>query len=257
MTAQNPEPSVPLATALPGAVQRLPLLERISRYRQPIGLAVTLVLFTMALIACRHLLSELDIYALHDAMLEVPVQSLLGALLATVIGFVILLGYEWSASRYAGVKLPARTLVLGGFSAFAIGNAIGLSMLSGGSVRYRLYARQGVGAGEVARMTVFASLSLGCALPPLAALATLSNLPAASTALRLPQGLLAGVAVAVLAACALLAVGLYRKRLAEQPVPDNLLVQLGRRTLRLPGARLTGLQLLITALDVAAAATVL
>jgi phosphatidylglycerol lysyltransferase len=42
-----------------------------------------------------------------------------------------------------GVQLPPRTLVLGGFSAFAIGNAIGLSMLSGGSVRYRLYARQG------------------------------------------------------------------------------------------------------------------
>jgi phosphatidylglycerol lysyltransferase len=41
-------------------------------------------------------------------------------------------------------------------------------------------------------MTVFASLSLGCALPPLAALATLSNLPAASTALGLPAPLLAG-----------------------------------------------------------------
>jgi len=204
MTTHNPEPQVPLATALPGAVQRLPLLERLSRYRQPIGLAVTLLLFTMALIACRHLLSELDIYALHDAMLSVPAQSLLGAFVATVVGFVILLGYEWSASRYAGVKLPAPTLVLGGFSAFAIGNAIGLSMLSGGSVRYRLYARHGLGAGEVARMTVFASLSLGCALAPLAALATLSDLRAASSALGLAQGLLAGIASAVLVASALL-----------------------------------------------------
>lgn len=211
----------------------------------------------MALIACRHLLSELDIYALHDAMLSVPAQSLLGAFVATVVGFVILLGYEWSASRYAGVKLPAPTLVLGGFSAFAIGNAIGLSMLSGGSVRYRLYARHGLGAGEVARMTVFASLSLGCALPPLAALATLSDLRAASSALGLAQGLLAGIASAVLVASALLVIGLYRRRLAEQPQANNLLVQLGRRTLRLPDARLTALQLLITALDVAAAATVL
>ena len=85
-------------------------------------------------------------------------------------GFIILLGYEWSASRYAGVTLPPRTLALGGFTAFAIGNAIGLSLLSGGSVRYRLYARHGLGASEVAHMTLFASLSLGCALPPLAAL---------------------------------------------------------------------------------------
>ncbi|MCE1114193.1 MULTISPECIES: bifunctional lysylphosphatidylglycerol flippase/synthetase MprF [Pseudomonas] len=257
MTAPTPETQAPLTAALPTAAQRLPWLERLSKYRQPLGLALTLVLFAMGLIACRHLLSELDIYALHDAMLSVPSHALLGALLATAVGFLILLGYEWSASRFAAVQLPPRTLILGGFSAFAIGNAIGLSMLSGGSVRYRLYARQGLSAAEVARMTVFASLSLGCALPPLAALATLSNLPAAATALRLPAPLLGGIAVAVLVMTAALVMGLYRRRLAEQPLKDSLLVQFGRRTLRLPSARLAGLQLLITALDVAAAATVL
>ncbi|WPO44652.1 bifunctional lysylphosphatidylglycerol flippase/synthetase MprF [Pseudomonas sp. S1Bt23] len=241
----------------PVAATRLRWLELLSKYRQPIGMVVTLLLFGIALIACRHLLSELDLYALHDSILDVPKPALLGALAATVVGFVILLGYEWSASRYAGVNLPARTLALGGFTAFAIGNAIGLSLLSGGSVRYRLYARHGVGAGDVAHMTLFASLSLGCALPPLAALATLSNLPAASAALRLSEGLLASIAGAVLLLCSILAIGIYRRRLPEQPLPDNLLVKAGRRTLRLPGRRLTLLQLLITALDVAAAATVL
>ncbi|MEX5360965.1 bifunctional lysylphosphatidylglycerol flippase/synthetase MprF [Pseudomonas guariconensis] len=257
MISHDSEPQEPLATALPNAARRLPWLERLSRYRQPLGLALTLLLFSMALIACRHLLSELDIYALHDAMLSVPTRSLAGALLATVVGFVTLLGYEWSASRYAAVQLPARTLALGGFSAFAIGNAVGLSILSGGSVRYRLYARHGLGAAEIARMAVFASLSLGCALPPLAALATLSNLQGAATALRLPAPLLASIAVAVLALTAVLVIGLYRRRLDEQPLADSLVVQFGRRTLRLPGARLAALQLLITALDVVAAATVL
>ncbi|MDR2306158.1 MAG: bifunctional lysylphosphatidylglycerol flippase/synthetase MprF [Paucimonas sp.] len=257
MTAPTPETQAPLTAALPTAAQRLPWLERLSKYRQPLGLALTLLLFAMGLIACRHLLSELDIYALHDAMLSVPTHALLGALLATVVGFVILLGYEWSASRFAAVHLPPRTLVLGGFSAFAIGNAIGLSMLSGGSVRYRLYARKGLNAAEVARMTVFASLSLGCALPPLAAIATLSDLSDAANALHLPATLLGGIAVAVLVATAALVIGLYRRRLPEQPLADNLLVQFGRRTLRLPSGRLAALQLLITALDVAAAATVL
>ncbi|QLL14695.1 bifunctional lysylphosphatidylglycerol flippase/synthetase MprF [Pseudomonas chlororaphis subsp. aurantiaca] len=246
-----------VTTNQPVAATRLRWLEMLSKYRQPIGMVVTLLLFGIALIACRHLLSELDLYALHDSILDVPKPALLGALAATVVGFVILLGYEWSASRYAGVNLPPRTLALGGFTAFAIGNAIGLSLLSGGSVRYRLYARHGVGAGDVAHMTLFASLSLGCALPPLAALATLSNLPAASAALRLSEGLLASIAGAVLLLCAILVIGIYRRRLPEQPLPDNLLVKAGRRTLRLPGRRLTLLQLLITALDVAAAATVL
>jgi len=257
MRAQTPETQAPVTAALPNAEHRLRWLERLSKYRQPIGLGVTLLLFAVALIACRHLLSELDIYALHDSLLSVPPTSLMGAVMATVVGFVILLGYEWSASRYAGVQLPPRTLVMGGFSAFAIGNAIGLSLLSGGSVRYRLYARHGIGAAEVARMTLFASLSLGCALPPLAALATLSNLPAAAAALHLSPALLATIALAVLGLSAALVYGLYRRRLPEQPLADNLLVQAGRRTLRLPGTRLTLLQLFITALDVAAAATVL
>ncbi|ALI02674.1 bifunctional lysylphosphatidylglycerol flippase/synthetase MprF [Pseudomonas sp. FW306-02-F02-AA] len=241
----------------PITATRLHWLDLVSKYRQPIGLAVTLLLFAIALIACRHLLSELDLYALHDSILEVPKPALLGALAATIAGFIILLGYEWSATRYAGVNLPPRTMILGGFTAFAIGNAIGLSLLSGGSVRYRLYARHGLGASEVAHMTLFASLSLGCALPPLAALATLSNLPAASIALHVSQPLLGAIAIAVLLLCSVLAIGLYRRRLPEQPYTDNLLVRIGRRTLRLPGRRLTFLQLVITALDVAAAATVL
>ncbi|ROM99191.1 bifunctional lysylphosphatidylglycerol flippase/synthetase MprF [Pseudomonas brassicacearum] len=257
MRANSSDSQDTVTATQPITATRLHWLDLVSKYRQPIGLAVTLLLFAIALIACRHLLSELDLYALHDSILEVPKPALLGALGATIAGFIILLGYEWSATRYAGVSLPPRTMILGGFTAFAIGNAIGLSLLSGGSVRYRLYARHGLGASEVAHMTLFASLSLGCALPPLAALATLSNLPAASTALHLSQPLLGAIAIAVLLLCSVLAIGLYRRRLPEQPYTDNLLVRIGRRTLRLPGRRLTFLQLVITALDVAAAATVL
>jgi phosphatidylglycerol lysyltransferase len=257
MRANSSDPQDTVTATQPIKAERLRLLDLVSKYRQPLGLAVTLLLFAIALIACRHLLSELDLYALHDSILEVPQPALLGALAATVVGFIILLGYEWSASRYAGVTLAPRILALGGFTAFAIGNAIGLSMLSGGSVRYRLYARHGLGASEVARMTLFASLSLGCALPPLAALATLSDLPAASVALGLSETLLGAIAAAVLLLFTVLAIGIYRRRLPEQPYPDNLLVKVGRRTLRLPGRRLTFLQLVITALDVAAAATVL
>ncbi|AYC32143.1 bifunctional lysylphosphatidylglycerol flippase/synthetase MprF [Pseudomonas cavernae] len=245
------------APASPAHPTRLRWFERISTYKQPLSLAVSLLLFVLALIACRHLLDELDPDALRESLLSVPSASLLGALAATVLGFLVLLGYEWSASRYADVRLPARTLALGGFSAFAIGNAVGLSLLSGGSVRYRLYARCSLGAGEVARMTLFASLSLGCALPLLAALATLSDLPDASAALHLSAPLLAGIAAVVILAYAALALVIWRQRLAEQPLAHNLLVQFGRRTLRLPGWRLAALQLLITALDVGLATTVL
>ncbi|MBM7059789.1 bifunctional lysylphosphatidylglycerol flippase/synthetase MprF [Pseudomonas sp. UL073] len=252
-----PSPAPHQAPASPVHPSRLRWLDRISAYRQPLSLALGLLLFVMALVACRHLLDELDPAALREALLAVPLSALFGALAATVVGFIVLLGYEWSASRYADVQLRPGALALGGFSAFAIGNAVGLSLLSGGSVRYRLYSRSGLGAGEVAQMSLFASLSLGCALPLLAALALLSNLSGAAAALHLSSTLLAGVAGAVLLGYAALAVLIQRHRLPEQPMAQNLLVQFGRSTLRLPGWRLTALQLLITALDVCAAATVL
>ena len=34
--------------------------QRLDRYRQPLGLSIALALFVIALLACRHLLDELD-----------------------------------------------------------------------------------------------------------------------------------------------------------------------------------------------------
>lgn len=225
--------------------------------RQAIGISLTLLLFAIALLACRHLLQDIDPTELHRELLEIPRNALLGAFACTAFGFLLLLCYEWSASRYAGAKLSTRTLVFGGFNAFAIGNAVGLSLLSGGAVRYRLYARQGVEAAQIARMTLFASLALGTALPLLAALASLSDLSAASSALHLPSPLIAGLAAGILLLYGGLGIGILQRRSAEQPEPHNLIIKLRRRLIRLPSARLGLLQLLITALDVAAAAGVL
>ncbi|MFG0412363.1 bifunctional lysylphosphatidylglycerol flippase/synthetase MprF [Pseudomonas sp. zjy_8] len=227
------------------------------RQRHLIGLGLSLLLFGLALLACWHLVREINPDQVRDSLAAVPPRALFAAMLATVLGFLLMLAYEWSASRYADVRLPASTLALGGFCAFAIGNAVGLSALSGGSVRYRLYTRNGLGAGDVARMSLFASLSLGISLPILAALAALFDLADAAAALRLPAPLLALLAVAVLFAALTLVLLLARKRLAERPAPGCWQVDLGRFSLRLPGVRMSLVQLLISSLDVLIAASVL
>ena len=229
----------------------------LQRNRHLIGLGLSLLLFGVALLACWHLVREINPDQVRDSLAAVPPQALLGALLATVLGFVVMLAYEWSASRYANVHLPPPILALGGFCAFAIGNAIGLSALSGGSVRYRLYGRSGLGAGDVARMSLFASLSLGVSLPILAALAALFDLEDAAAALRLPQPLLAVLAVAVLVGALALVLLVSRKRLAERPAPGCWQVDFGRFSLRLPGAGMSLTQLLISSLDVLIAASAL
>jgi phosphatidylglycerol lysyltransferase len=216
-----------------------------------------LLLFGIALVICHRLLAEVNPAALRQAVSEIPTLAVVGAFVATTGGYAVLLGYEWSAARFAGATLPTRTWLLGGFTAFAIGNTVGLAMLSGGSVRYRLYSRSGLGALQVARMTLFASLSLGLALPPLAALAALSDVAGARAALGLSEATVTATSITVLLAYGLALLAVRWRRLPERPSPDSLLTRIGRVTVRLPTLRLALLQLVITTLDVLAAATVL
>ncbi len=232
-------------------------LERLRPYRQAIGLSVSLLLFALALLACWHLLGSIDPGQVRGALAAVSSRALLLAGLASLAGVVVMIAYEMSAARYAQVRLPWPTLALGGFCAFSIGNAVGFSVLSGGSVRYRLYGRSGLGAADVARMTLFASLSLGLCLPLLVAAAVLYQPADAARALHLPEAVLRGVALAVLGLAAAAVVAAVRLRSGERPVPGCWRVKLGRIGVRIPGVRLTLAQLLISVLDVAVAASVL
>jgi len=58
MRANSSDSQDTVTATQPIKAERLRLLDRVSKYRQPIGLAVTLLLFAIALIACRHLLSD-------------------------------------------------------------------------------------------------------------------------------------------------------------------------------------------------------
>ena len=82
----------------------------LQRNRQLIGLGLSLLLFGLALLACWHLVREINPDQVRESLAAVPSQALLGALLATALGFLVMLAYEWSASRYANVQLPAPTL---------------------------------------------------------------------------------------------------------------------------------------------------
>ena len=233
------------------------LLERLRPYRHAIGLCVSLVLFALALLACWHLLGSIDKGQVRDALAAVPPRSLLLSALASLAGVVVMMAYEASAARYAQVRLPWRTLALGGFCAFSIGNAVGFSVLSGGSVRYRLYGRLGLGAADVARMTLFASLSLGLCLPVMVAFAALYQPADAARALHISEPVLRIVAIGILL-LASAAVGMAaRFRSEAPPAPGCWRVELGRLSVRVPGGRLTLAQLLISVLDVGVAASVL
>ena len=122
---------------------------------------VGIALFAAGLAALFHLLSMINIHhVVRDAKSTNPL-AIAGALLATAAGYASLIGYDWSALRHIGRKVPFPVVAMGGFLGYSLGNTIGISVLSGGAVRYRIYSAFGLNALEVAAISTFVSLAFG------------------------------------------------------------------------------------------------
>ena len=78
----------------------------------------------------------------------VPWHAVGVAVVFTAASYAALTGYDWLALRHIGRKLPLAGVALTSFVATAVGHNLGVAMLSGGAVRYRLYSAAGLSAAE-------------------------------------------------------------------------------------------------------------
>lgn len=86
-------------------------------------------------------------------------RSILLAVTFTALSFLVLTGYDNLSLRYIRRPLPYRHTALASFLNYAFSQALGFPLLTGGSVRYRLYSRWGLSALEVTQVVAFASLT--------------------------------------------------------------------------------------------------
>lgn len=139
-------------------------------------------LFALGLWALHHLLKPVHAADVVAQMKATPWHVLLVAFGATAMGYTALIGYDFWALQYLEKKLPLRVVALGGFLGYAFGNTIGISVLSGGAVRYRIYSAFGLNAFEVAALASYIALAMGTGLT-LVGVFALALHPAALTGL--------------------------------------------------------------------------
>jgi phosphatidylglycerol lysyltransferase len=179
------------------------------------GPAVSLVLFSLATWLLHR---ELAAYHLEDILHQlasIPSQRVAEAVLLTAACYGVMTGYDALALRYIRHPIAYRKSALASFVGYTFSNNIGLSMLAGASVRYRLYSAWGLSMIEISQVVFFcvASLWLGfCLLFGVMALSAPTAMPAAfHLPFRSTQGLgLIGLSVV---AAYILAAGLRKKPL--------------------------------------------
>ena len=131
-----------------------------SRYIQSYGPVLGLVLFSLALWVLH---TELKTYHLQDIIQHaksLPVPRISWAFLLTVISYLIMTGYDSLALKYIDHPLPYIKTAFASFVGYAFSNNIGLSMLAGGSVRYRLYSSWGLSVYEITKVVLFCTATL-------------------------------------------------------------------------------------------------
>ncbi len=145
-----------------------------------------LALFLVALWTLHHALSGYRYHDLAAGTRAIPWPRLLYALLLTILNYFVMTGYDALAFRYIRRALEYSKIAFASFIGYAFSNNIGLSMLAGSSVRYRLYTSWGLSLTEVTKMVAFYTLTLWLGLLFVGGLAFVAEPIALPALLKLP-----------------------------------------------------------------------
>lgn len=221
-----------------------PFLRRNRRYLQALATLLVIGLFGLAIF---HLTSEVQYDDVVQALADTSWTSVVAAILFTALSFFALTFYDVGALEYVRRKLPYADVALTAACAYAVGNTAGFGALSGGAIRYRAYSRLGIEPENIARIIAFVTLAFGLGLLTVTCLSLLAVGEYVAPLTGLDPFWLRMIAVAILGV--VLAVFVKGR--------DGHEVTIGRFALRMPDSRTSSRQFLVTALDLAASATVL
>lgn len=219
-------------------------LRRNRRYLSAAGTLLVIALFGFAIF---HLTSEVQYDEVVQALADTSWTAVTAAVFFTALSFLALTFYDVSALDYIRRKLPYADVALTAASAYAVGNTAGFGALSGGAIRYRSYSRLGIEPENIARIIAFVTLAFGLGLLTVTCLSLLAVGEYVAPMTGMDPLVLRVIAAVILA-------GLFSVFFLAR---DGRAVSLGRLTLRLPDSRTVSRQFLVTALDLAASATVL
>ena len=208
----------------------------LERYRGPIRVAMVLLLIALGFAALEALTREIHYADVRAAARALSARQVVLALALSAGSYLALTFYDVLALRVIGRALPWRTAALASFTSYTLSHNLGLSLLTGGSARYRVYTAAGLDGMDVARVVALASATFWAGVVTVAGAALLSSaggVTIASLTLGATQAHLAGAFVLLLVAALMATLSLVRPSLSlfglrlPVPRPSQLAAQIG------------------------------
>ncbi|MCO6048178.1 bifunctional lysylphosphatidylglycerol flippase/synthetase MprF [Mesorhizobium sp. RP14(2022)] len=208
-----------------------------------------LVIAAIAIGVLDRFLKDVTYDQVREAIIRLPASDLLLAFCFTLLSFAAVAVYDLVAVETVAPKRVSKVLSASvGAAGYAISNALGFAILTGGALRYRVYANEGIDLPDVGRIIGTSWLAIWFAFAVLIGAGLVIDPADAPLFDRLPPSVDVAIGIAILATVALFLVWLRGgERVAGW----------GKFSLRLPSSRGAALQLLAGVVDMAAAASVL
>ncbi len=127
---------------------------KIPRLQSLVPLLV-LVLFGAALWVIHHALADYHYQDILRQLRAIPGPRLVAALILTALSYLVMTAYDRLAISYIRHPLERGKVTFASFISYAFSNNIGLSLLTSGSIRYRLYSAWGLSTEEIAKVVAF------------------------------------------------------------------------------------------------------
>ena len=119
-------------------------------FSQWIGAGLGLIVLGLAIWGLKMIAGQVTLAEVMADLRDTPTHLIIAASLSAAMSYVLLVGYDWLATRHLGYDMAWGTLAAASFASFTMSHTLGLTVVTGGTVRYRIYSREGVSAPDVA-----------------------------------------------------------------------------------------------------------
>jgi len=173
----------------------------LKRHRRIVTGVAVLAMIALGFTALNRLTHEIRYADVRNALHSLSAVQIALSMAFTAMSYFALTFYDVLALRVIGRPLPWRTAALASFSSYTLSHNLGLSLLTGGSARYRIYGSAGLDGPDIARVIALAAAMFWAGVVAISGLAMVVHsgpLQLASLTIPSAYGRLAGTALLAL-----------------------------------------------------------
>ena len=165
-----------------------------------LGPVLALGVLALALMVLGDMVQDIHLSDVAAALRSATWAQIALAVAATALSFAALAAYDVLAVRSC-IKEPVGlgTALFAGATGYAVSNALGFPVLTGGSVRYRIYSAVGLGVADIGRIVAIAWLTLLLGLVFVVGLAMALDPAGIAMLTRLSTGAARGIGLTLVA----------------------------------------------------------